>query len=66
MEKIDFVKKYLEPLLKASEPNIDSVDYSAGTHSETVHIKFKNGHQRNVSVIFDSLTTLAADVLGAF
>lgn len=64
MNKSYFVKKYLKPLILASNIAVEDVKYehSQENQTETVILRFINGHEKSVNVSFDSLTEMVKDV----
>lgn len=65
MDKANFVKKHLEPMLKAIDEDVVSADYirEETADYEFVEIAFSDGFMRRVNVSWDSCLALARDVL---
>ena len=64
MNKSYFVRKYLRPLILASDVAIEDVryEYSQENQTETVTLRFINGHEKDINVSFDSLPEMVKDV----
>lgn len=63
MVKYIFVTRYLQPLCKAIDRAIDTVEYSSNCVSELVTVKYRNGFGLTVDVTADSLRGIVVDVL---
>ena len=63
LQKIEFVHKYLFPLVSAANEEIADLEYLRHGDNEFVIIKYRGGTNTAVSISRDSLLMLARDVL---
>lgn len=63
IEKVEFIHKYLFPLVKRADERISDLEYMRRNDNEFVIIKYRGGTNVAVCISRDNLITLARDVL---